>query len=265
MGYLGSVAGLLLGLAFVSNLKLVWLSVVVFFALFSIPTFLVLPRDVPGEMTVRRAAGWGLRSFRQIVGEVLAIRELRRFLLAYFFYIDGILTVIVVAGSIAVTTFGFDQKGTILLFLVVQMSALAGAFALARPTDRFGPKRVLNGVILLWVAAGVTAWFITSQTAFFALAVVAGFGLGSAQSASRAFLSSLIPPGKEAEVFGFYAFCGKSSSILGPTLFGYVAARSGGNQRLAVLALTTMYVVGLLLLQRVRDPKAVAPASSGSA
>ena len=60
MGYLGSVAGLLLGLAFVSNLKLVWLSVVAFFAVFSIPTFLVLPRDVPGEMTMRRAARWGL-------------------------------------------------------------------------------------------------------------------------------------------------------------------------------------------------------------
>jgi UMF1 family MFS transporter len=264
VGYLGSVMGLLLGLALVWNLKLVWLSVVAFFAVFSIPTFLVLPRDAPGEMTVGRAAAWGLTSFRQIMGEVLRVKQLRRFLLAYFFYIDGILTVIVMAGPFAVTSFGFDQRGIILLFLVVQMSALAGAFALARPTDRFGPKRILDGVILLWVIVGVTAYFITSQQAFIALAVVAGFGLGSAQAASRSFLASLIPPGKEAEIFGFYAFCGKSSSILGPSLFGYVAARSGGNQHLAVLSITLMFLVGLLLLQRVRDPR-VASASSGSA
>jgi MFS transporter, UMF1 family len=265
VGYLGSVAGLLLGLALLPNLKLVWLSVVVFFALFSVPTFLVLPADVPGGMSVSRAAAWGVTSFRQIVAEVLSIRELRRFLLAYFFYIDGILTVIVVAGSFAVTSFGFDQRGTIILFLVVQVSALAGAFALARPTDRLGPKRVLDGVILLWVVLGVAAYFITSQRAFFALAVVAGFGLGSAQAASRSFLSSLIPAGKEAEVFGFYAFCGKSSSILGPTIFGYVASRSGGDQHLAVLAITAMYLVGLVLLQRVRDPRAATAGASGAA
>jgi UMF1 family MFS transporter len=261
VGYLGSVAGLLLGLAFVPNLSLVWFSVVAFFAVFSVPTFLVLPRDGPGEMSVARAAAWGLTSFRVIMREVLSIRELRRFLLSYFFYIDGILTVIVVAGPFAATTFGFSQRGTIILFLVVQVSALLGAFVLARPTDRFGPKRVLNGVILLWVVVGVTAYFITTQRAFFVLAVVAGFGLGSAQAASRSFMSSLIPRGKEAEVFGFYAFCGKSSSILGPAIFGYVSERSGGNQHLAVLAITAMYLVGLVLLQRVRDPRgpAVAP------
>ncbi|MCG6987380.1 MAG: MFS transporter [Gemmatimonadetes bacterium] len=264
VGYLGSVAGLLLGWVLLPNLSLVWLSVVVFFAVFSTPTFLVLPRDVRGGMTVSRAAAWGLTGFRQIVRDALSIRELRRFLLAYFFYIDGILTVIVVAGPFAVSSFGFDTRGTIVLFLVVQVSALLGAFALARPTDRFGPKRILDGVILLWVVVGVTAYFITTQRAFIVLAVVAGFGLGSAQAASRSFMASLIPEGKEAEMFGFYAFCGKSSSILGPALFGYVSERSGGNQHLAVLAITAMYLVGLVLLQRVRDPRGAA-ASSGAA
>jgi UMF1 family MFS transporter len=264
VGYLGSVAGLLLGWALVPNLGLVWFSVVAFFAVFSVPTFAVLPRDVPGEMSVSRAAAWGLTGFRQIMREALSIRELRRFLLAYFFYIDGILTVIVMAAPFAATSFGFGQKTLIDIFIVVQVSALIGAFALARPTDRFGPKRVLDGVILLWVVVGATAYFITTQTAFFVLAVVAGFGLGSAQAASRSFMSSLIPEGKEAEMFGFYAFCGKSSSILGPAIFGYVSKQSGGNQHLAVLAITVMYVVGLVLLQRVRDPRraALAPGAA---
>jgi UMF1 family MFS transporter len=134
---------------------------------------------------------------------------------------------------------------------------LAGAFALAKPTDRLGPKKVLTGVILLWIATGVTAYFIRDPRLFYVLAVVAGIGLGSAQAASRAFMSLLIPAGQESEMFGFYAFCGKTSSFVGPQLFGLAAYLAGGNQRPGFLALTVLFVVGLVLLQRVKDPKAV--------
>ena len=128
-----------------------------------------------------------------------------------------------------------------------------------QPTDVWGPKKVLTGVLILWCGVAVTAYFITSQTEFWVLAVVAGFGLGSAQAASRAFMSSLIPEGKEAVMFGFYAFCGRASSILGPMIFGYISLSTGGNQRLAILAIAGFYIVGLILLRRVDDPKA-APA-----
>jgi UMF1 family MFS transporter len=189
------------------------------------------------------------------VGEVWAQTELRRFLFAFFFYIDAILTIIVFAGVVATETFGFDQQATIVLFLIVQLSALAGAFALAKPTDRVGPKKVLTGVLLLWIATCVSVYFIRDPRLFYAMAIVGGLGLGSAQSASRAFMASLIPNGRESEMFGFYALCGKSSSIFGPLIFGATTYLAGGNQRPAFL------VIGLLLLQRVNDPKAVARAA----
>ena len=228
-----------------------------FFLMFALPAFVVLPKDAPTEMTIGQAARWGLTSFREIVGEVWALTDLRNFLLAFFFYIDGVLTIIVMAGVVATETFGFDQQGTIILFLIVQFSALIGAFSLAGPTDRLGPKKVLNGVLVLWISVGIAAYFIQSQALFYAMAVLAGLGLGSVQSASRAFLSSLIPDGKEARMFGFYALCGKSSSVLGPMLFGYVTLFAGGNQRPAFLALTGLFLLGLVLLQRVPDPRAV--------
>jgi UMF1 family MFS transporter len=87
--------------------------------------------------------------------------------------------------------------------------------------------------------------------------MVAGLGLGSAQATSRAFMASMIPDGREAEFFGFYTFCGRSSSVLGPLIFGYVALATGGDQRLAVMAISVLFLAGLILLQRVRDPKAV--------
>jgi MFS transporter, UMF1 family len=260
VGYLGSALGLVLALQFVeTNMDLVWVTTVVFFAAFSIPTFLYLPRDRPAEMRVGEAASWGLTHFRTIVGDVLALGDMRRFLLAYFFFIDGVNTVIVVAGPFADHTFGFGQKQAIQLFLVVQMSALAGAFAMAKPTDSWGPRKVLVASLTLWVLVGCMVFFVNSPTFFFVLAVVAGFGLGSTQAASRAFMSALIPQGREAEMFGFYAFCGKSSSVMGPTIFGVVALLSGGNQRLGVIALTLLMVIGLLLLRRVPDPQRSGP------
>jgi UMF1 family MFS transporter len=229
-----------------------------FFLLFSLPAFFFLPADEKGDMTVPEAARWGLANFKTIVGDVWRQKELRNFLFAFFFYIDGVLTIIVMAGIIAEDTFGFDQTGIIVLFLIVQFSALIGAFALAKPTDRWGPKRVLNGVLVGWVMVGISAYFIQDPNVFYVLAAFAGLGLGSVQAASRSFMASLIPDGKEAEMFGFYALCGRSSSVLGPTLFGYLAFVNGGNQRPGFLMLTVLFVIGLFLLQRVKDPRAAA-------
>ena len=259
VGYLGSAIGLVMVFPFVpEQWEVAWFLVAGFFLIFSIPAFLFLPADEKGDMTVVEAARWGVTHFKTIVGEVWQLPELRNFLMAFFFYIDGVLTIIVMAGLVAEDTFGFDPTGVIVLFLIVQFSALIGAFALAKPTDRWGPKKVLNGVLTLWIVASISVFFIQDAKLFYGLAVIAGFGLGSVQAASRSFMASLIPAGKEAEMFGFYALCGKSSSVLGPTLFGYVVLRAGGNQRPAFLVLTALFLIGLFLLQRVRDPMATA-------
>lgn len=263
LGYFGSAIGLGMALFFVTRgqMDAVWLLTAAFFLVFAVPAFVALPPDRRGS-GVLRAAAHGLRDLREIVAEVRRMKDLRNFLIAFFFFIDGVLTIIVVAALVAEETFGFTQEGVILLFFILQFSAAAGAFALAKPTDRYGPKKVLTGVLSLWTAAGVAAYFIQGQQAFYVLAVVAGFGLGSVQAASRALMSSLIPKGQEAKLFGFYALCGKSSSVLGPMLFGAVTYWAGGNQRPGFLVLTALFVVGLLLLQRVRDPKAPAATAS---
>lgn len=255
VGYAGSVAGLLMALplALGGRYDLVWLSVAAFFALFSIPTFLVLPKDGPAQLSVGAAAREGVVDFKRIVGEVLAHKELRRFLLAFFFYIDGVLTVIATAGLFAERTLGFERTELIQLFLVVQISALIGALVMAKPTDTVGPKPVISVALVLWVAVAVAGFYVQDQSTFFFIAVMAGFGLGVVQAASRSLMSSLIPEGKEAEMFGFYAFCGKSSSVMGPLVFGTVSFRTG-DQRLAVLSIAAFFLIGLALLQRVRPP-----------
>jgi UMF1 family MFS transporter len=263
VGYIGSTLGLLLALPFArTNIDVVWIMVVAFFVLFSLPAFRFLPPDAPGEMRVGQAAAWGVTNFRTVWAEVVKEKELRRFLIAFFFYIDGVLTAIVMTATMADTTFGFTSNELIYLFLVVQISALAGAFALAKPTDTLGPKKVLSGVLFMWAAVVISIYFVETKLAFAILVLIGGFGLGSVQAASRAFMASLIPDGRESEMFGFYALCGKSSSVIGPMAFGFVAVMTGGNQKLAVMALSVLFVVGWLLLQRVDDPKAAQAATT---
>lgn len=255
VGYLGSLVGLVIAfpLAVNGNFDLIWLSVAAFIALFALPSFLTLPEG-EAKASVRDATIAGVTGLRRILGEVLADKQLRRFLLAFFFYIDGVMTVILFSGPFAQKTLGFSAQDLIILFGVVQISALVGALGLAKPTDIIGPKRVISLTLLLWTTVSITAFFVTTKTGFFVVGVIAGIGLGAIQAASRSLMSNLIPVGKEAEMFGFYAFCGKSSSILGPFIFGMISVNTGGNQRLAILSLIGFFAIGLVLLQRVEDP-----------
>jgi UMF1 family MFS transporter len=253
LGYVGSMIGLILALplTLANRFDLVWLSVAAFFTIFAVPPFLYLPPDRRTGIPFGTALKDSIAHLGQLWRDVFGRPTLRRFLLAYFIYFDGVETTIYFSGIFAATTLGFTTQENIKLFLAVQAAAAFGALVLARPTDTWGPKRVVTLSLILWVGVSVGGFLVATKPAFFILAIIAGTGLGVVQSASRALMASLIPPGKEAELFGFYAFCGKSSSVLGPLVFGTVSHALGGNQRAAVLSVGVFFVVGLILLQRV--------------
>ena len=179
-------------------------------------------------------------------------RELRRFLAAYFFFEDGVNTVTYFAAGFASKTLGFTTEQSIFLFLLIQISALAGAFLWARPTDKLGPKRVLLLMLVQWSMVVTATYFVQTKAQFFAVAAVAGTGLGAVQASARAFMATLIPKGREGDFFGFFALCGKSAAVMGPLIFGHVSHATGGNQRLAILTVIVLFIVGGALLMRVK-------------
>ncbi len=253
VGYAGSILALLLALplAKTGRLHLIWPMVALFFAVFSLPAFLFLPRDAPVAGSPFQA---GLRGFQSAVAtlkELLHLREARKFLLAYLIYEDGVNTVIIFSSSLAATTFGFNQGELIGLYLAVQVTALAGAFALSRPTDIWGPKKVVLLSLLLWTAVAVAAFFVQTKSQFWMIACTAGLGLGSVQAGTRAFFAQFIPGGREAEYFGVYALVGKTSAIAGPLVFGMISS-TFNSQRPAILSIAAFFVIGLALLSRVR-------------
>jgi UMF1 family MFS transporter len=252
IGYLGSMLSLVLALPLVSrgHFDLTWLMVVVMFGAFSLPAFLFLPPDRRRGSLVR-AASEGMRHTWRTFSGIWRESDSRRFLIAYFIYADGVSTIIVFSSIFAATTLGFAQAELIGLYLAVQASALVGAFVFARAVDSRGPRKVVSGSLLLWCAVCVLAFFVTEKGHFWLIASAAGVGLGTVQAASRAFYARFIPPGKESEYFGVYTMAGKSSSVLGPLVFGYISS-TFGSQRPAVLAVLGFFILGLVIVRFVR-------------
>ena len=252
VGYAGSILSLLIALPLVKDgmFELVWLMVAAFFALFSIPAFLFLPRDIRTGVTASQAGVMGIRKAMATLREIWSRREPRKFLLSYLIYEDGVNTVIVFSSSLAATTFAFGQGELIGLYLVVQVTALIGAFLLSKPTDTWGPKKVVVLSLLLWSLVAVSAFFVHNKAHFWGIACIAGLGLGSVQAGTRAFYTQFIPEGKEAEYFGVYSLVGKSSAVIGPIVFGQVSA-AFGSQRPAILSIAAFFIIGLVLLRRV--------------
>lgn len=252
-GYLGSIVSLILALWLLKadHITLVWPMVAVFFAAFSLPAFAFLPPDGGKGEKLAKAARDGFATTWSVLKRMWSDRDQRRFLLAYFLYEDGVNTVIVFSSIFAATTLGFTSEELIVLYLVVQITALAGAFLMARPIDYWGPKKVVSLSLVLWVLVTVLVYFIYGKPFFFAAASLAGLGLGTIQAATRAFFAQFIPRGDESKYFGVYSLVGKTSAVVGPLIFGTVSSLAR-NQRPAVAAISILFVTGLIILQTVR-------------
>ena len=253
-GYAGSAValGAALPFALAERYGETFLVTALLFGLFAIPALIYLPRDASPPLRLAGAVRAGFIQTRATLRRILAAPALRRFLLAYLCFEDGVNTVVFFSSIFAGHTLGFTTPEVILLYFIVQLSALAGAWAWARPTDFKGPKFVVMCTLVQWCLVVVAAFFVQTKPQFFIVAILAGTGLGAIQAASRAFMASLVPKGQEAELFGFYSLCGKSAAIVGPQVFWIASWTTGGNQRAAVLAIGLFFLAGLVILSGVK-------------
>ncbi|MBI5639539.1 MAG: MFS transporter [Nitrospirae bacterium] len=253
VGYGGSILSLLMALPLVSHgyYKAAWFMVAVFFLLFSVPAFLYLPPDRAAGVGLIGSAVKGWRFTLSTMRTIWGKKELRKFLVAFLIYEDGVNTVIVFSSIFAATTLGFTATELVLLYIIVQVTALSGAFLMARPIDLWGPKKVVMLSLVSWAAVTCAAFVIYTKSHFWFVACFAGLGLGTVQAASRAFYSQFVPAGHESEYFGVYSLVGKSSAVLGPVVFGYISS-SYGSQRPAILAVSIFFATGFILLNMVK-------------
>jgi len=241
--------------------RLTFLTVALWWAVFSLPLFLFVPelRRRP-DRSLRKAVVGGLSQLRDTFLRVRSLRPVLVFLLAYWLYIDGVNTLTKAAVDYGYKL-GFRQQDLVLAILVVQFISFPSALAFGRLAEWIGTKWTLVSALAVYIA--VTAWAGVMQHVgeFYALACAIGVGQGGIFSLSRSLFARLIPERQAAEFFGFYNLIGKFAAILGPLLVA-LATRSTGNPRAAVAAVLPMLLVGgLLLLWIPEDRKSAGEAT----
>jgi MFS transporter, UMF1 family len=258
MGYLGSLATLAIVFPFIedSMIKETFPVAASFFLIFSLPLFFFLKET---RNKVERTESFAAIGFSRVWATLTHLqyhKNLAIFLLAYFFYIEGVNTVIFFSGNYASTTLGYTEMELLVFFIVVQTTAILGSVVLGILADKIGQKKTIVISLFMWLLTVALAYFIYDKTGFYVVGLIAGAAMGSCQSASRSLMSKLTPPEKKTEFFGFYSFFGKSSAVIGPLVFGLVSFISG-NQRIAIISIAFFFLFGLLILIKVRDPKIV--------
>jgi UMF1 family MFS transporter len=266
MGYLGG--GVLLALNIVIIQKPAWvgladstagsqvsfLSVGLWWLIFSIPIF----RNLGGKKaTVQANAGnhirEGIRRLRKTFSQIRQFPELWKFMIAYWFFFDGVNTVIVMATSYG-KTIGIETGALITALLITQIIGFPATILFGSLAVKLGPKRMLyisQGVYVIIVVLG---YFMTNALHFYILAAMVGLVQGGSQATARSIYSRLIPQGRVAEFNGFLSFTSRFFSFGGPLVFALVKVFTDSS-RMAILAVAFFFVMGMFLLSFVDTAK----------
>lgn len=247
-----------------------------YFALFSIPLFLRL-KEQPAIGALPRGVTLLKLPFQRIAETIRAVRNYRefgKFIIAFLVYNDGILMMLGFAAILGTVLFGMGTEQMIVFMILVQIASIPGAFFMGWMTDKLGAKSALLLSLAGMLVSVAWLYLATSVTAFYMIGVLAGFSLTGAQSVSRAMVSLLAPRGRSAEFYGFFAVAGRTSSSIGPFIFGFIAYRMTfwlqnrgveelteqamnlalqQGHRIAVLAIAAFLLVGGLLLLLVNE------------
>ena len=230
--------------------RLSFVMVAVWWLVFSIPLFRHVP-EPPRTGAAASAAAAGLRSLARTLREYRAHRMAGLFLLAYFFYIDGVHTIIRMAVDYGLSL-GFPSDSLIVALLITQFVGFPAALVFGLVAGRVGPKPALYFGVVVYVAVTVWAYFMTTVTEFYILAVVVGLVQGGVQAISRSMYARFVPATQSGEFFGFFNMIGRFAAILGPSLVA-VTGLLTGSSRLGILSVVALLVIGMVLLSFVRE------------
>jgi len=231
-------------------IKLSFLSVAVWWGVFTIPLLLFVPEpQISDSLPLVRAISAGYRQLRITFTQIRQLKIIGMFLLAYWLYIDGVDTIIRMSVKMG-SVLGFEAGDLITALLMVQFIAFPAALGYNWFASKIGTKKAVLIAIGGYSVVTLLAYFMTVKLHFYILAALIGLFQGGVQALSRSLFTRLVPRGKEAEFFGFYNMLGKFAAVIGPIMMGWVTLATG-NVRLGILSILILFISGALLLQKV--------------
>lgn len=270
MGYIGSVLLMLICFAFIlANENFGWhlgaYPARISFLLVGIwwIAFAQIPlkhlQELPRQQVQKTSAiiRNGYKELRKVWHELKHLPALKKFLLSFFFYNMGVQTVMYMATYFAKDELKMETTELLTVVLIIQLVAIAGAWLFAKLSDAKGNKATLITLVITWIGICIAAYNIATVMQFYGLAFAVGMVMGGIQSLSRSTYSKLLPNTTDtASFFSFFDVCDKVGIVIGTLSFGVIAQMLGG-MRNATLGLACYFIVGLLLLLRLRKPAEV--------
>lgn len=236
-----------LGISMMTAMGIAFLLVAVWWAAMTVP-LLKAYRQKNYRTARERAANSDRRRVRDLLSEIAGQKKVLFFLLAFFFYIDGVYTIIDMATAYG-TALGLDTTGLLLALLLTQIVAFPAALIFGKLSGKYAAARLISICVAAYFLIALYGIFLKEQYQFWILAVAVGIFQGAIQSLSRSYYAKIIPAERSGEYFGIYDICGKGASFAGTMLVSAVSQITG-NVNLGVGALSVMFLAGFLLFGR---------------
>lgn len=256
-GYIGSCVPFVICLSLVLGASKIGLSMemsmIISFAIIALWWFgLTLPllKTYKQKHYVEKQTKAISNSFKRLGTTLKNIRKEKKiflFLLAFFFYIDGVYTIIDMATAYG-TALGFESTGLLLALLLTQVVAFPFAILFGRLATKYNTSKLIIICILAYLGISIFAIFLTKQWQFWVLAILVGMFQGGIQSLSRSYFTKIIPSEKSGEYFGLMDVCGKGASFLGTTVIS-VLSQWTGQVNLSLGALSIFFILGILFFK----------------
>lgn len=265
LGYIGSVIPFIISIAIIIlsekgviplpmaiATKLAFVITGIWWFTFTIPML----RNVVQVYAIEREPNIIAGSFRRLGNTFKEIRKHRTvfiFLLAYFFYIDGVGTIISMSTAYG-SDLGIGATDLLIVLLVTQIVAAPFSIIYGKLAHKFSIKAMLYVGIFVYISICIYAFFLSTTLDFWILAMLVATSQGGIQALSRSYFAQLVPKEKSNEFFGFYHIFGKFASVMGPLLVG-VTAQMTGSSAYGVFSLVILFIIGGLLLRMVPKPE----------
>lgn len=239
-----------LGISLTFATKLSFIFTAIWWLIFSIPMIKNVKQNHYIE-PVKNPFSYTCKKTLSILKTVKKNKPAFMFLLAYFFYIDGVSTIIKLSSSYGLDL-GISQNTLMIIFIMTQFLAFPCAILFAKLAKIFSPKKIILLGIGIYTFISIFAFFMSTPLHFWIMAIMVACAQGGIQALSRSYFGKLIPKENSSEFFGIYNIFGRFATIMGPLLLGGLTTLTG-NTKYGVLSLIALFAIGGMLLIRVPE------------